>query len=150
MVAAPAAVHGLIEVTRIVRDVEGSNAPFLNPLDNEQLVGLLLDALPRRSETLRDLVEERSERFLLAAAAHLELRDVKLPAAAHRGVQNRLGSLSVWRAIRSFDQRHDLRRLHGKGDVPTAWTSNRGIAHSSLPCVFSILFECLKFSSPGD
>ena len=119
-VAAPAAVHGLTEITRIVRDFEGSNVPFLKPPENEQFVGLRLDALPRRSETFRDLVEERSERFLPAAAAHLELRGVKLPAAAHRGVQNRLGSLSVWRAIGSFDQRRDLRCLNGKGDVPTA------------------------------
>lgn len=120
MVAAPAAVHGLIEATRIVRDVEGSNVPFLNPLDNEQFVGLRLDALPRRSEIFRDLVEERSGRFFPAAAARFELRDPNLPAPAHRGVQNRLGSFSVWRANRTFDQRRDLRRLPGKGDIPTA------------------------------
>ena len=85
-------------------------------LVNEQFVGLRLDALPGQSETFCDLVEDRSERFFPAAAADLELRGVNLPAVAHRGVQDRFGSLSVRRAVRSFDQRRDLRWLHGKGD----------------------------------
>ena len=55
-------------------------------LVNEQFVRPRLDALPRQSETFGDLVEDRSERFFPAAAAHLELRSVNLPAVAHRGV----------------------------------------------------------------